>query len=53
MSKPTRWCIVCDWRPVVLNRRCRTCDMYRRRNGKDRPEQLVVAHGQRVLERMR
>ena len=46
-------CIVCQWRPQRANQRCHACDTYRKRNGHDRPEHLVVAHGQRLLDRTR
>lgn len=45
-------CSVCTWRPATHKGRCHTCYMFWRRNGFDRPEELVIQHGQRVLERM-
>jgi hypothetical protein len=45
-------CHICEWRYAVVKGRCRTCYLYWRRTGRDRPEELVIRHAQRVLERM-
>jgi hypothetical protein len=42
-------CRVCAWRLAVAKGRCKTDHEYRRRTGRDRPEELVVAHGRRLL----
>lgn len=44
-------CPVCRWRLVRRWGRCDACAAYWRRTGRDRPEELVVAHGRRILER--
>ena len=46
-----RICRVCGWRPARAKGLCATDYRYRARTGRDRPEDLVVRHGQRVLER--
>ncbi len=43
-------CVVCEWAEATKAKRCGTCYAYRRRNGRDRPEELIVAHGRRLLE---
>lgn len=42
-------CVVCEWAKVYKAQRCAACYWYRRRHGSERPEELIVRHGQRVL----
>ena len=52
MGRTDRVCANCEaaWaRP--RGRLCSACYEYRRRIGRDRPEDLVVAHGRRVLDK--
>ena len=51
MARAERLCVVCEWQSVWARDRCHTCLKYLIRHGIDRPEALVVAHGQAVLER--
>lgn len=43
-----RLCSVCEWELAIVGGRCRTCDTYWRRTGRDRSEELIVKHGARV-----
>lgn len=50
MKRRNKLCIVCLVNPARANSRCHTDDTYRKRTGRDRPEQLIVRHGLRQLE---
>lgn len=43
-------CIVCDWCPVWARDRCQTCLRFYYRHGYDRPETLIVSHGELVVQ---
>lgn len=43
-------CSNCEAAPVRANGRCRACDIYLKRRGTERPENLIVAHGRRIIE---
>lgn len=43
-------CVVCEWAEPYAQDRCEACYRYRRRTGRDRPEDLIVAHGRWLLE---
>lgn len=45
-----RNCRNCGCGPVRANGRCHPCDTYRKRTGRERPEELIVAHGRRIIE---
>lgn len=51
-TKRKRKCRVCLWRPATHRGRCVTCYNYWWRTGQERPEDLVVRHGRRVLASM-
>lgn len=47
-----RTCSVCGWQPAAIRGRCRACDAYYRRHGHERPEPLIIAHGEREVARL-
>jgi hypothetical protein len=47
----TEVCIVCDWRDVYAKHRCRSCYIYERKHGYDKPDEYLVREGEKELER--
>ncbi len=43
-------CATCEWAEATRQGECHTCAQYRRRNGRERPEELIVGHGRRLVE---
>jgi hypothetical protein len=44
-------CVACGWRDATRNGRCGSCYAYLRRTGRDRPDELLIREGRRVLYR--
>lgn len=44
-------CRVCGHPDIHAKDRCKTDYQYRRRTGTDRPEELIVRHGRRIMTR--
>lgn len=45
-------CRTCDSEKARANGECHTCDNYRKRTGKERPERLILRRNWRTLERL-
>lgn len=43
-------CRNCEWAKPRAKGLCMPCYLYERRHGTARPESLIVAHGERLLE---
>jgi hypothetical protein len=51
MVEQPRLCRICNWKFATRLDRCMTCYRYWRRNGRERPEELIVAQARRIEDR--